>query len=132
MNGSSMMSLVSSRSPPPCGEGLGVGVVVCRVGLSPSMDPPPQPSPTRGEGGLSSLRSRTLALITTLVTLALTTPSHTQGFSGLGADAGGFAQVVPNKPLVFPADHGAHPDYRIEWWYLTANLKDAQGQSYGV
>jgi predicted secreted hydrolase len=33
---------------------------------------------------------------------------------------------------VFPADHGAHPDYRIEWWYVTANLKDATGASYGV
>src|ERR1700686_90503 len=58
--------------------------------------------------------------------------SRGQGFSGLGADAGGFAQVVRGKRLVFPADHGAHPDYRIEWWYLTANLKDAQGKSYGV
>jgi predicted secreted hydrolase len=32
----------------------------------------------------------------------------------------------------FPADHGPHPDYRIEWWYLTANLKDAEGTSYGL
>lgn len=60
------------------------------------------------------------------------TPSQGQGFSGLGADGGGFAQVIRGKPLVWPADHGSHPDYRIEWWYLTANLKDAQGTSYGV
>jgi predicted secreted hydrolase len=58
--------------------------------------------------------------------------SPAQGFAGLGEDAGGFAQVVPGKPLVFPADHGAHPDFRIEWWYVTANLKDAEGASYGV
>ena len=32
----------------------------------------------------------------------------------------------------FPADHGAHPDYRIEWWYLTANLEDADGTPYGL
>jgi predicted secreted hydrolase len=50
----------------------------------------------------------------------------------LGADPGGFAQVVRGKPVVFPADHGAHPDYRIEWWYFTANLKDAEGKNYGV
>ena len=24
--------------------------------------------------------------------------------------------------LRFPADHGPHPDFRIEWWYVTANL----------
>ena len=55
-----------------------------------------------------------------------------QGFAGLGADVGGFAPVVPGKPIVFPADHGPHPDYRIEWWYFTANLQAAQGTAYGV
>jgi predicted secreted hydrolase len=55
-----------------------------------------------------------------------------QGFAGLGRDAEGFAAVIPGRPLTFPADHGPHPDYRIEWWYLTANLTDAAGQAYGV
>ena len=54
------------------------------------------------------------------------------GFAGLGGQAGDFAQVTPGRPFEFPADHGAHPDYRIEWWYLTANLEDAQGQQFGV
>jgi predicted secreted hydrolase len=35
-----------------------------------------------------------------------------------------YAAVVP-RPLVFPRDHGAHPDYRLEWWYLTGWLDDA-------
>ena len=60
------------------------------------------------------------------------TQAHAQGFAGLGRDAGGFASVVPGKTLTFPADHGAHPDTRIEWWYLTANLKDANGAAYGL
>lgn len=37
------------------------------------------------------------------------------------ARAGGgvaYPAVTP-QPLVFPRDHGAHPPYRIEWWYLT-------------
>lgn len=34
-----------------------------------------------------------------------------------------FPPVVPAQ-LVFPRDHGAHPDYRIEWWYLTGALQD--------
>src|SRR5215472_6743116 len=37
-------------SPPPCGEGLGVGVVEWGTALPQPPDPPPQPSPTRGEG----------------------------------------------------------------------------------
>ena len=46
-----------------------------------------------------------------------------QGFAGLGMNGGGFA---------FPADHGPHPDYRIEWWYVTTNLMDAAGIAYGA
>ncbi len=44
----------------------------------------------------------------------------------------GFAQVTPGKPLEFPRDHAAHPDYRIEWWYLTANLQDRDGRQWGI
>lgn len=55
-----------------------------------------------------------------------------QGFSGLGADAAGFATPQPAPTFSFPADHGPHPDYRIEWWYLTANLKGPDGTSYGL
>jgi predicted secreted hydrolase len=55
-----------------------------------------------------------------------------QGFAGLGTEASGFASVVPGRALTFPADHGPHPDYRIEWWYLTANLMDSAGAACGV
>ena len=55
-----------------------------------------------------------------------------QGFAGLGSDADGFKQVLPDLKLEFPRDLGSHPDYRIEWWYLTANLQDRDGVSYGV
>jgi predicted secreted hydrolase len=58
--------------------------------------------------------------------------SLAQGFAGLGSDGGGFAAVVPGRTLIFPADHGPHPDYRIEWWYLTANLVDLSGAFYGT
>src|SRR5467141_4152054 len=55
-----------------------------------------------------------------------------QGFAGLGMSGEGFAPVVPGRMLTFPADHGPHPEYRIEWWYVTANLKDPSGASYGA
>src|SRR5471032_771030 len=58
--------------------------------------------------------------------------SFAQGFAGLGNDAGGFASVIPGKALTFPADLGPHPEYRIEWWYVTANLMDSSGVSYGA
>ena len=30
-----------------------------------------------------------------------------------------FAEVRPPVTLAFPRDHGAHPGYRTEWWYVT-------------
>ncbi len=38
----------------------------------------------------------------------------------------------PQEPLVFPRDHGAHPLFRTEWWYLTGWLTDANGENMGV
>ncbi len=58
--------------------------------------------------------------------------AQAQGFAGLGTESGGFAAVVPGKVLEFPRDHGPHPDYRIEWWYLTANLRDESGAAWGT
>ncbi len=55
-----------------------------------------------------------------------------QGFAGLGTDATGFAVPAPDPVFDFPADHGPHPDYRIEWWYVTANLTGPDGTDYGV
>ncbi|MGF1705328.1 lipocalin-like domain-containing protein [Enterovibrio baiacu] len=44
----------------------------------------------------------------------------------------GFDQVTPGKALVFPDDYGVHNSFRQEWWYITANLSDKNGQQYGV
>lgn len=58
--------------------------------------------------------------------------AYAQGFAGLGTDATGFSVPQPNTEFSFPHDHGPHPDYRIEWWYLTANLTDTEGVEYGL
>lgn len=50
----------------------------------------------------------------------------------LARNSAAYAQAEPGQKLVFPRDHGPHPDYRIEWWYLTANLSDPQGARYGA
>jgi len=58
--------------------------------------------------------------------------AHAQGFAGLGSDAEGFSIPAPGTPFDFPRDHGSHPDYRIEWWYVTATLTGEDGRDYGV
>lgn len=67
-----------------------------------------------------------------LLLLALAAPARPQGFAGLAGSAEGFALPDPAGGFDFPADHGPHPGFRIEWWYVTANLDGADGESYGV
>jgi predicted secreted hydrolase len=38
-----------------------------------------------------------------------------------------YAPALPGQPLAFPADHGAHPQYRTEWWYITGWLDTPGG-----
>jgi predicted secreted hydrolase len=47
------------------------------------------------------------------------------------AAAPGFAPVTPGRALSFPADFGAHPEFRTEWWYVTGWLKTADGKPLG-
>ncbi|WP_294393910.1 carotenoid 1,2-hydratase [uncultured Sphingomonas sp.] len=39
--------------------------------------------------------------------------------------------VRPGIRLAFPADHGAHPAFRTEWWYVTGWLKAQDGRDIG-
>lgn len=74
-------------------------------------------------------------LLVVLVALSMTASAgytQSQGFAGLGSNAEGFAMPERGHLLSFPSDHGAHPDYRIEWWYVTANLRGAAGKQYGA
>ncbi len=56
------------------------------------------------------------------------TASRRRASPGSMATPDGFAAVVPGRAFTFPADHGPHPDYRIERRYVTGNLRDATGR----
>ena len=43
--------------------------------------------------------------------------------------AADFAPVKPGVVLRFPADHGAHPAFRTEWWYVTGWVQPKSGTS---
>lgn len=38
----------------------------------------------------------------------------------------GFRVPQPNPTFAFPRDHGSHPDYKLEWWYLTGHLQSTE------
>ncbi|MSU36088.1 MAG: carotenoid 1,2-hydratase [Pedosphaera sp.] len=43
----------------------------------------------------------------------------------------GFAVPQPGHRFEFPTDHGSHPDFKIEWWYVTGHLFGEQGRRFG-
>ncbi|MET0217887.1 MAG: carotenoid 1,2-hydratase, partial [Burkholderiales bacterium] len=53
-------------------------------------------------------------LIACLIALAIALPAHGDTVP---------EAVVPGRIFSFPADHGSHPDFRTEWWYVTGWLQ---------
>lgn len=43
----------------------------------------------------------------------------------------GFALPQPGRVFVFPRDHGSHPEFRTEWWYVTGHLDARDGHRFG-
>jgi predicted secreted hydrolase len=60
-----------------------------------------------------------------LAALALAPAARGLEIPALTAD--GFAVPRPDPVFAFPRDHGSHPDYKIEWWYLTGHLYADEG-----
>ena len=48
-----------------------------------------------------------------------------------GIGAAGLERALEPREFSFPADHGPHPTFASEWWYLTGNLQTAAGRSFG-
>ena len=40
-------------------------------------------------------------------------------------------QATAGYTFEFPRDHASHPDYKIEWWYYTGNVKSHDGRRFG-
>jgi predicted secreted hydrolase len=48
-----------------------------------------------------------------------------------GADTAGYERALGPRDFVFPTDHGPHPGFRTEWWYVTGNLTSGTGPGEG-
>ena len=43
----------------------------------------------------------------------------------------GWRLAMPGWDYRFPQDHGAHPDFKTEWWYFTGELRTIEGREFG-
>jgi len=48
-----------------------------------------------------------------------------------GDDVEGFLRATGPRQFDFPQDHGPHPGFRNEWWYLTGNVETEGGRRFG-
>lgn len=48
-----------------------------------------------------------------------------------GGDTTGYRRAETVHDFTFPRDHGPHPGYKTEWWYLTGNLEAPGGRKVG-
>lgn len=49
----------------------------------------------------------------------------------MAQDTAGFLRAREPRDFVFPQDHGPHPGYKNEWWYVTGNLEGPNDTQYG-
>jgi len=85
---------------------------------------------TRQSEGKGTMSAKLLwAGIAAVMTIALMIVALPVCHAATTAD--GWRLAVGPRAWQFPRDHGAHPDYRTEWWYFTGNLADAAGGRYG-
>ncbi len=49
---------------------------------------------------------------------------------GAGGVAG-YSRALEPRAFSFPEDHGPHPEFRNEWWYVTGNLDGPLGERFG-
>lgn len=63
-------------------------------------------------------------LCASLIVVALLGP-------GFRASDEPWRKALPPYQFSFGRDHASHPDYKVEWWYYTGNLKAGDGRSFG-
>ena len=70
--------------------------------------------------------SKTLSLV-----VAASATLSVWGQAQVPAPAPAWKEAFPGRPIVLPADHASHPDYKIEWWYYTGTLETAEATRFG-
>ena len=48
-----------------------------------------------------------------------------------GISVAQYQSALPGYEYKFPHDYFNHPDYQMEWWYYTGNLRATDGHRFG-
>ncbi|MDF7798746.1 lipocalin-like domain-containing protein [Pontiellaceae bacterium B1224] len=69
-----------------------------------------------------------MRILTSWLILATVQSSHAEKEPRM---AEGFRIPTENPAFTFPRDYGSHPEFKIEWWYITGHLRDAAERRFG-
>lgn len=72
-----------------------------------------------------------LVVCTLCVTMTVSGWLAPRSAAGASSQTDSWARATPERPVRVPADHVAHPEYRLEWWYYTGNVTGDDGRAYG-
>jgi predicted secreted hydrolase len=70
-----------------------------------------------------------VALLAAAICTAAATPPA--AIPSWGADDPRFERALKVREFEFPRDHGPHPGFAREWWYLTGHLMAPSGERFG-
>lgn len=73
-----------------------------------------------------------IAVLTVFSAKAQQTASRPGFASLMASQAEGFERAVEPRKFHFPTDHGPHPNFQTEWWYLTGHLETDSGDVFGT
>ena len=62
---------------------------------------------------------------------AMPRPGFPEAGSPGAREHSGFRPAVAGYTYRFPHDHGAHDEFRTEWWYYTGHLSSENGRRFG-
>ena len=65
--------------------------------------------------GFRTVRNRAVALLAVAFAIGAS-------YAETGVTPDGFAIPQNGHRFTFPRDHGSHPEFKIEWWYITGHL----------
>lgn len=82
----------------------------------------------RYHGVFGAMRLAGMALL--VMSLLIELPARAEGNSPESASAPEYAR--PDRGLTFPGDHGSHPTFETEWWYVTGHLVPTGSPLFGT
>ena len=80
---------------------------------------------------MKEVRTRSVALVFGVCSLMAAAVGEAQAPATIDVVEPAYRLALPGYEYQFPSDHGAHPDYKLEWWYYTGHLDAEDGRRFG-